>query len=174
MVYANLQAIESERGRTSSGSTWSTTWKTVSCSTGRARHSRHQLSAELELGPAVDLRDPLNDNIIDILTGNPFAFSPNWTVAGGFSYTTSRWSGGVHANWVDEMFADLQNEIELDARTLPNAQIAYRANRFTDRLRREPVGRGLPDDRRPGSVAGDGRGAPGRPAEYGLRVQFGF
>lgn len=73
------------------------------------------------------------------------------------------------------MFADLQNETELDARTLLNAQIAYRANRFTvtaygknllDEVYRTTEGPGLS----PGTVVV----RLGDPAEYGLRLQFGF
>ncbi|MEM6706065.1 MAG: TonB-dependent receptor [Acidobacteriota bacterium] len=109
------------------------------------------------------------------LSGNRFAFSPEWTLAGGINYTKNRWSGGVNANWVSEMFSDTQNENELDSRTIVNAQIAYRADRFllsaygknlTDEVYRTSQGTGFA----PGSVVT----AIGDPREYGLRFRIDF
>ncbi|MEM1249033.1 MAG: hypothetical protein AAGK22_21805, partial [Acidobacteriota bacterium] len=93
----------------------------------------------------------------------------------GVNYTKNRWSGGINANWVSEMFSDTQNLVELDARTILNAQVAYRADRFlltaygknlTDEVYRISEGTGFAT----GSVVT----ALGDPREYGLRLQFDF
>ncbi len=108
------------------------------------------------------------------LSGNEFAFSPNWTGAlGGTYYFHEHWYVGASITWQTEMYGDVQNAIELDERTLLNVQAGYEGERYTVRL----YGKNVTDEvyvtsQGTGLVPGSIVGKLGDPLEVGLQVTF--
>lgn len=69
------------------------------------------------------------------LSGNRFALSPKTTAAIGANFDmTERFSLGANVTYQSDMFADVQNEILLDSKTLVNLNAIYQAESYNIRL----------------------------------------
>ena len=109
------------------------------------------------------------------LSGNEFALSPNFTASfGGSYYFTDEISVSGSINHQGEMFADIQNSIELDERTIVNMNVRYQVDAFDIMI----YGRNLTDEFYLQSDFTDPNGGrfvtPGNPREYGVLLQVDF
>ncbi|MEM7707336.1 MAG: TonB-dependent receptor [Pseudomonadota bacterium] len=109
------------------------------------------------------------------LSGNEFALSPNLTASlGGTWFLTDQISVSGNINYQDEMWNDIQNTIELDARTIVNANVRYQVDKFDVML----YARNLTDEFYLQSDFTDPNGGrfvtPGNPREFGVLLQMFF
>jgi len=66
------------------------------------------------------------------LSGNSFAFSPEFSAAvGGNWWFADRWAVSGNVTYQDEFFGDVANTIVIDDRTLLNANLRYEADHFS-------------------------------------------
>lgn len=110
------------------------------------------------------------------LSGNDFAFSPNWTAAvGGTWYFGNGFYAGANVTWQTESYSDVQNTFELDERTLLSVQAGYENDRYRIAL----FGKNLTDELyltafNTGLTPGEIVGRVGEPREYGLQFTAHF
>ena len=110
------------------------------------------------------------------LTGNEFALSPNTTAAvGGRVWLTDAIAVGGSVDYVSKSWADVQNSIRLDARTLLNLNARYENDRFAVTA----YGKNLTDEfylttDAPGIGADARLVRAGAPREYGVLLSVDF
>ncbi len=91
---------------------------------------QYQVSADINMFTSIGYaRTEFTDfdsGTLGDLTGNDFAFSPDLTAAiGATAYLTDEFFVSGNVNYQEGAYADVQNTVELDSRTLLNLKLGY-------------------------------------------------